>query len=62
MITTAYRVEFPPDVVVRDGSLCDGALNQSYPLNDTANITASAEDGRSLVRSFTVAQTRRMRR
>ncbi len=38
MITTAYRVEFPPDVVVRDGSLCDGALNQSYPINDTAKL------------------------
>ena len=38
MITTAYRVEFPPDVVVIDSSLCDGALNQSYPLNDTANL------------------------
>lgn len=62
MITTAYRVEFPPDVVLRDGSLCDGALNQSYPLNDTANMIAFANGCTSLVHSFSAAQTRRMRR
>ena len=62
MITTAYRVEFPPDVVVRDGSLCDGALNQSYPLGDTANMIAFANGCRSLVHSFRAVQTRRIRR
>ena len=36
MITTAYRVEFPPDVAVRDSELYDGALDESYPLNRTA--------------------------
>jgi hypothetical protein len=36
MITTAYRVTFPPDVTLRDNSLYDSALDQAYSLNNTA--------------------------
>ena len=38
MISTDFRVEFPPDVTVCDSSLYDGALDQSYPVNDTGKL------------------------
>ena len=38
MISTSYRVEFPPDVTVGKNGLHDGALDQSYPLNNSARM------------------------